>query len=45
MRFLGHVATVHDGYDNVDADDLRRAAEVLRTKKLAAFLMAYQETK
>ena len=42
MRFLGHAATVHEGYDNVDADDLRAAAEALRPKTLAAY---YDERK
>jgi len=33
---------VHEGYDNVDADDLRAAAEALRPKTLAAY---HQERK
>ena len=39
MEFMGHKKrTVHDGYDNVDADDLRAAAETLRTDRLLAFV-------
>ena len=30
MQFLGHAPTVHETYDNVDADDLRAAAHSLR---------------
>ena len=39
MEFMGHKKrTVHEGYDNVDADDLRAAAETLRTHRLLAFV-------
>ena len=41
MRFMGHKASVHESYDNVDADDLRAAAEALRLKTLAASLGRY----
>ncbi len=44
MAFLGHKPKdVHDMYDNVDASDLRAAAEVLRPEKLADVLAAYHD--